>query len=157
MSPANHCYCNSKKRKAPLLCMKPRKAGCQGPSFPKHPQLFWVSDWWITHCSDVQVSVRAYAFGFGVLRSSRSCFALHHFISLLCHSEILKFSPAFYMPATAQQPDLTVNCHLYHLQPPSDKSSFPYRVSLLFIQFLDMVLSITHFGQAVLKYTPTVM
>lgn len=72
------------------------------------------------------------------------------------HWDILKSSTAFYLPATAQWPDLTVNCHLYHLQPPSDKPVPSYRVSFLFIQLLNMMLLITHFGQAVLKYTPTV-
>lgn len=37
MSPANQCYCNSKKGKAPLLYLKSRKAGCQGSSSPKQP------------------------------------------------------------------------------------------------------------------------
>lgn len=34
LSPANHCYCNFKKGKAPPLYLKPTNAGCQGPSSP---------------------------------------------------------------------------------------------------------------------------
>lgn len=122
----------SRKEKLHHYIWNPQMQVAKDPPPPNTHSSCWVSDWWITDCSEMWRWASELTY-LGVECWETPEAALPCIISLHCNSEILKSSPAFYLPATAPWPNLTVNCHLYNLQPPSDKPSSLYRVSLLFI------------------------
>lgn len=156
MSPANHCYCNSKKGKAPLLYLKSRKAGYQGPSSPKHPQLL-LSLRLMNHRrlrrAGERQSLRTWVCSAERLQELL-CPASSHLIALSFRdSPILTcFLPASHCSTAGSHYELPF------VPPPASirEAQLPLQELSYFIQFLNMMLLLTHFGQAVLKYTPTV-
>lgn len=144
-----------KKEKRHCYIWNPEKQVAKHPPAPNAHS--WVSAWWIPDCSEVQV--RAYTLRSGVLRNSSSCFALL-IISSHCtvterfsNPRLLSTCQSLLNGQISLWTDTCTISNLHQISPvPSPRSL----LSSFHPQFLNMMLLITHFGQAVLKYTPTV-